>query len=240
MPKIIGDTLADHRALTRSRLFHALGELLAEQPFDSITMSQIAERADVGRTAVYNHFADKEVLLLAYMREVTTEFTQALSQALDGEPDPIERLRVYLRSHLEMTSRYHLVSGVSLRKQMSPANSEHLSDHAGMIGRVLLTILEDAMNQGAIPRQNALALVSLVHSSLAGQRLPRDPREREASLGLVEVFILRALGVDPARIPASSAAGTADAAPEGEDGEPHPLRSGGDRDAAFARCPAHR
>ena len=52
MPKIIGDSLADHRELTRNRLFDALASLLAEQPFDSISMSQIASRAKVGRTAV--------------------------------------------------------------------------------------------------------------------------------------------------------------------------------------------
>ena len=51
-------------------------------------MSQIAERAGVGRTAVYNHFADKEVLLLAYMREVTGEFARVLTQRLEAEPDP--------------------------------------------------------------------------------------------------------------------------------------------------------
>lgn len=76
MPKIIGDSLADHRELTRNRLFDALASLLAEQPFDSISMSQIASRAKVGRTAVYNHFPDKEVLLLEFMRRVTVQFSQ--------------------------------------------------------------------------------------------------------------------------------------------------------------------
>ena len=52
MPKIIGESLASHRELTRARLFEALGSLMGEQSFESITMSQIAERAGVGRTAV--------------------------------------------------------------------------------------------------------------------------------------------------------------------------------------------
>ena len=52
MPKIIGESLASHRELTRTRLFEALGSLMAEQAFESITMSQIAERAGVGRAAV--------------------------------------------------------------------------------------------------------------------------------------------------------------------------------------------
>ena len=200
MPKIIGSTLADHRELTRRRLFNALGALLAEEPFDAITMSQIAQKAGVGRTAVYNHFADKEVLLLAYIREVTSRFTEALRLHLDEEPDPVRRLRVYLRAHMEMTDRYHLMSGVALRKHMSQENSSHLRDHAGVVGGVLLSILDDAVSEGAIPPQNTLGLVHLIHSAMAGQRLPRDPQERGAALRMTEAFLLRAVGVPEKKV----------------------------------------
>ena len=200
MPKIIGSTLADHRELTRRRLFSALGALLAEEPFDAITMSRIAQKAGVGRTAVYNHFADKEVLLLAYIREVTSRFTEALRLRLDEEPDSVRRLRVYLRAHMEMTDRYHLMSGVALRKHMSQENSSHLRDHAGVVGGVLLSILDDAVSEGAIPPQNTLGLVHLIHSAMAGQRLPRDPQERRAALRMTEAFLLRAVGVPEKKV----------------------------------------
>ena len=123
MPKIIGESLASHRELTRTRLFDALGSLMAEQAFESITMSQIAERAGVGRTAVYNHFADKEVLLLAYMRQVTEEFTRVLTARLEAEPDPLMRLRLYIRAHLQMISRYHVKAGMGLRRRVWWARS---------------------------------------------------------------------------------------------------------------------
>ena len=71
MPKIIGESLASHREITRSRLFEALGSLMAEQSFESITMSQIAERAGVGRTAVYNHFAARRAVKTRVNSSVT-------------------------------------------------------------------------------------------------------------------------------------------------------------------------
>ena len=194
MPKIIGESLASHRELTRTRLFDALGSLMAEQPFESITMSQIAERAGVGRTAVYNHFADKEVLLLAYMRQVTEEFTSVLSERLSTEPDPLMRLRLYIRSHVQMTSRYHVKAGMGLRRQMSDRGASHLHDHVGMVGEGLISILDDAMGRGLIAQQNTLGAVHLIHATLAGQRLPADGPHRESALCLVETFILRGLG----------------------------------------------
>ena len=194
MPKIIGESLASHRELTRARLFEALGSLMGEQSFESITMSQIAERAGVGRTAVYNHFADKEVLLLAYMREVTSEFARVLKQRLEAEPDPLVRLRIYIRSHLQMIGRYHVKAGMGLRRQMSGQGASHLHDHAGLVGEVLIGILDEAMECGQIAEQNTLGAVHLIHATLQGQRLPKDPEHRESALALVETFILRGLG----------------------------------------------
>lgn len=194
MPKIIGESLASHRELTRARLFEALGSLMGEQSFESITMSQIAERAGVGRTAVYNHFADKEVLLLAYMREVTSEFARVLKQRLEAEPDPLIRLRIYIRSHLQMIGRYHVKAGMGLRRQMSGQGASHLHDHAGLVGEVLIGILDEAMECGQIAEQNTLGAVHLIHATLQGQRLPKDPAHRELALALVETFILRGLG----------------------------------------------
>lgn len=194
MPKIIGESLASHRELTRARLFEALGSLMGEQSFESITMSQIAERAGVGRTAVYNHFADKEVLLLAYMREVTGEFARVLTQRLEAEPDPLMRLRIYIRSHLQMIGRYHVKAGMGLRRHMSGQGASHLHDHAGVVGEVLIGILDEAMERGLIAEQNTLGAVHLIHATLQGQRLPQDPEHRESALTLVETFILRGLG----------------------------------------------
>lgn len=212
MPKIIGESLASHRELTRARLFEALGSLMGEQSFESITMSQIAERAGVGRTAVYNHFADKEVLLLAYMREVTSEFARVLKQRLEAEPDPLMRLRIYIRSHLQMIGRYHVKAGMGLRRQMSGQGASHLHDHAGLVGEVLIGILDEAMECGQIAEQNTLGAVHLIHATLQGQRLPKDPEHRESALALVETFILRGLGASEENV----CHVTASALPSGE------------------------
>ena len=212
MPKIIGESLASHRELTRARLFEALGSLMGEQSFESITMSQIAERAGVGRTAVYNHFADKEVLLLAYMREVTGEFARVLKQRLEAEPDPLIRLRIYIRSHLQMIGRYHVKAGMGLRRQMSGQGASHLHDHAGLVGEVLIGILDEAMECGQIAEQNTLGAVHLIHATLQGQRLPKDLEHRELALALVETFILRGLGASEENVRHV----TASALPSGE------------------------
>ena len=234
MPKIIGDSLADHRELTRNRLFDALASLLAEQPFDSISMSQIASRAKVGRTAVYNHFPDKEVLLLEFMRRVTLQFSQKLQEALDQVDDPLAQLRIYIRAHLEMTTRYHLNSTFNLRTQVSRENSVHLHDHAAIISTRLLEILARCMETGAIPRQNPHVLIPLIHSCLAGNRLPANPQTREATIRTVQAFILRGIGAD-VEVPSSGERpGSATAVQESSAAA---TPEGDARDNSYMRCP---
>ena len=95
MPKIMGSSLAEHRERTRTALFDALAELMAKHSFDKITLSDVAAHAGVGRTAVYNHFADKEDLLLAFMEHETARYAEELSASLAGVEDPIDRLRAH-------------------------------------------------------------------------------------------------------------------------------------------------
>ena len=134
------------------------------------------------------------MLLLAYMRQVTEEFTRVLTARLEAEPDPLMRLRLYIRAHLQMISRYHVKAGMGLRRQMSGRGASHLHDHAGMVGEVLIGILDEAMERNLIAQQNTLGAVHLIHATLAGQRLPADAAHRESALALVETFILRGPG----------------------------------------------
>ncbi len=230
MPKIIGDTLSDHRELTRQKLFEALGELMAESSFDSLTISEIASRAGVGRTAVYNHFADKEVLLLAFIHNATSQFAQILTRSMAGQDDPVEQMRIYLRAHMEMTDKYHLTSGVSLRQQVSEQNSDHLHAHADVGGDLLRGILEKAMARGRIPRQDQGILIALINSSLAGVRLPEPGPAREEAVATIQGYVLRGIGVSCEEAPVLARTG----ASEGDTGRASAAHRSSD---SFMRCP---
>jgi AcrR family transcriptional regulator len=64
VPKISATTVAEHTSLTRERLLDAVEGLVLERPFSSITMREIAERASVSRTAIYNYAPDPITFLI--------------------------------------------------------------------------------------------------------------------------------------------------------------------------------
>lgn len=50
---------------TRELLSVALASLISEKPYDSIVIKEILDRANVGRSTFYSHFADKDDLLVS-------------------------------------------------------------------------------------------------------------------------------------------------------------------------------
>lgn len=68
-------------ARTRRALEGALIELIVEQGFEATTVSQITERADVGRSTFYAHYADKEDLLQGAVETLRELLESAVAEA---------------------------------------------------------------------------------------------------------------------------------------------------------------
>jgi len=194
MPKIIGSTLAEHREQVRTRLFVALARLMDGTGFDTLTMSDIAAEAGVGRTSVYNHFADKESLLIGYIEHETAAFLADLREALDEVDDPEERLRVYIRQQIQLKTTYHLAPGPDLRSVVSRETLMRLREHVREVEQLLREILRDGIRAGRLPEQDVDAVVPLVHACLTGREVPREPAARDRAVIATEDFVLRAVG----------------------------------------------
>ncbi|MEI7768955.1 MAG: TetR/AcrR family transcriptional regulator [Chloroflexales bacterium] len=72
---------------TRGALRSALIELILEQGYEAITIQDIIDRANVGRSTFYAHYMDKHQLLLANLAELRamlTEYQRAAVQTRGG------------------------------------------------------------------------------------------------------------------------------------------------------------
>ncbi|MGD8402646.1 MAG: TetR/AcrR family transcriptional regulator [Anaerolineales bacterium] len=65
---------------TRKALRSALLELIKEKGYDSISVEEITQRANLGRATFYLHYKDKEDLLVDEFSELANERARALSE----------------------------------------------------------------------------------------------------------------------------------------------------------------
>lgn len=91
--------------LSRDRLYESALSLFLESGFDATTVDQIAERADVARATVFNHFPQKMAFLEewgARRRALVRELLQAHSQDLGTAA---EELAAYLTEFALLNER---------------------------------------------------------------------------------------------------------------------------------------
>ena len=80
---------------TRQLLGNALVELMLEKNFESITVQDILDRADIGRSTFYAHFTDKESLLISQIENVIHELEQHTAQASGAESMLLPSLELF-------------------------------------------------------------------------------------------------------------------------------------------------
>ena len=73
---------------TRDALGDALVALMQEKPFDTITVQDVLDRANVSRSTFYSHYSDKDDLLMSDAEE----FFERLAMALSAHGDQSDRV----------------------------------------------------------------------------------------------------------------------------------------------------
>src|SRR5690606_21986850 len=133
MPKIIGNSLGEHREQVRARVFDALRNQLYERGFEAITLAGVAAEAGVGRTAMYNHFPDREHLLVAFVEDEAARYVARLTEAVDAVDDPADKLAAFARLQLTTLAEYHIPPGTTLARTLAPSAYRRIAAHADPI-----------------------------------------------------------------------------------------------------------
>lgn len=86
---------------TRKRLKEAALDVFSEKSVDAATVEEITEKADLGKGTLYQHFEDKEEIVIILVEEAVEHLIEIL-RAYTSEPQTLEEmLEQLLNAHYE-------------------------------------------------------------------------------------------------------------------------------------------
>ena len=86
---------------TRLKLLNAARDMFAEKGFDSTTIDDITERADVGKGTFYYHFTDKENVIAELVKRMMDELMEAMDKRCEDTFDLPTLLDDMVKIHID-------------------------------------------------------------------------------------------------------------------------------------------
>ena len=140
MPKLWSETLDDHRRAVRDAALDTTAALVAERGLASVTMSQIAKEAGIGRATLYKYFPDVDAVLTAWHERQIDRHLQHLAEACNRSDGPDRQLETVLEAYAVIQHTHH---GTEL------AAALHQGEHVARAQRRLSGFIEDLIAEGA-------------------------------------------------------------------------------------------
>jgi AcrR family transcriptional regulator len=101
VPKLWNETIEEHRSAVRDAILETTAALAFEHGLTTVTMSQIATAAGIGRATLYKYFPDVESILLAWHEQKINTPLQQLTEVRDHTDGPDRQLEAVLRTYAE-------------------------------------------------------------------------------------------------------------------------------------------
>jgi AcrR family transcriptional regulator len=178
VPKLWSRTIEAHRREVRDAILDTTAALVDEHGLLSVTMTQVAAEAGIGRATLYKYFPDVEAILLAWHERQITGHLEHLRRLGDQRGDAGDRLAAVLEAYalISHASRGHHDAQVAAFLH----RDEHVDRAQQELRDMIRSLLTEAAATGAVRDDVApdeLATYCL-HSLAAARSLPSQAAVR--------------------------------------------------------------
>ncbi len=127
----------------KARILRAAIDVFADKGFFAARMTDVAKEAQVADGTLYLYFEGKENLLLSIFEDVLSRFIERLRSEIVSLHDPVDKLRVMVRLHLETLGRDRALASVlqiemrNSRRFMSEFARGRLGEYLSMVREII-------------------------------------------------------------------------------------------------------
>ena len=193
-------TQEQRSAATRAKVVAAATECVAALGFRGATMGAIAERAGVSLGAIQHQFGEKDALLDAVLEEAIRAVQRNLSGIADVNPDPVARVKLFLRRCRQMLKGPIYKAFVEIQMARSRQSSEQSEAWSEFVGDALSESWLESFGELGLPKrrlEDAQRFTFAVLSGIAAETMLFPNVDFTARhLQIVEETLLRLLELD--------------------------------------------
>jgi AcrR family transcriptional regulator len=168
---------------TRQKIIEVAINLFNKQGFDSTSLEQIAEKADVARKTLYNHFPAKESIILEYLQRLVIKRAPEVDRMIQAHADTRSRLVAVLNQLTEWsrevmtTDIFRIYVSYQMQKIMtSPYEEIQRSGAKNFLAEIILLGQDSGEIRRDVPLEILVSQVDNIRVS-AGMRLLTDPEK---------------------------------------------------------------
>lgn len=199
MPRINAENLEAHRVQQRTALLDAWRDLINERGFAATSLADVAARAGVSRTTIYNYFPDKEELLYALLDREAAAMVERARELLATAPDAAEAMARYVEMSMREFASNEVASH-DLVPELGPEGMHRILEHLRPITELPTAIVERGVAAGEFRDVDVAAVVRLITGCVGAERLPvaTGAHGVDDAIEQVTTFVLHALGAGDA------------------------------------------
>jgi AcrR family transcriptional regulator len=160
VPKLWAATIAAHHRTVRDTILDTTTALATRRGVASLTMSQIADAAGVGRATLYKYFADVEAILVASHERHVERHLAYLTEVRGRSRDPATQLEAVLAAYATIPherARHHGTAqehaahhrGARSRHAQDVAALVHRTEHVAEVQQRLVDFLKEIVARAA-------------------------------------------------------------------------------------------
>lgn len=164
--------------------------------YAAVSLADVAAKAGLARTAIYNYFPDRETLLFSWTdREVRATIVRLESEVSAAET-AAEKLKRFVDSQLRGFAERHLPPGHEVVGVLPQDTYRRFMDHIEPLERIARQIVIDGVAAKEFMGADPDTAVPMIMACIGTERVPLATRVHDLSEASERVtsFLLRALG----------------------------------------------
>ncbi|RIK83824.1 MAG: TetR/AcrR family transcriptional regulator [Hyphomicrobiales bacterium] len=178
--------------------------LIAQHGYEAVSLRMLAKEIGIQAGSLYNYISNKQQFLFDLLASIIRDLVEEMTQELQGLTDPSERLRVFIRRHIDFHTRRKeevFIGNMELRS-LTPENSKVIRQMRDEYEEILRTIIKDGLQAGQFhcsdPAVVKLAIITML-TAIASWYRPEGRRKIDtltAEYTTLIFLMLRAEGAE--------------------------------------------